>query len=108
MEGTRAEFGRRIDDARAAYAQAWDVATNDHEKAVAAHYVAHLAEPSDALAWNQLALDHALLADPAAVEAMMGSLYVNLGSSFEHAGDAEQARHYYDLAAAAGVVHQPE
>lgn len=35
-EGTQLEFEKRIDDARERYAMAWDYATDDYEKCVAA------------------------------------------------------------------------
>jgi hypothetical protein len=31
MPGNQAEFERRLEDARALFLQAWDVATNDYE-----------------------------------------------------------------------------
>jgi hypothetical protein len=38
----------------------------------------------------------------------MPSLYVNLGHAYEQTGDAVQAKHFYDLAAALGLVHEEE
>lgn len=106
-EGTQAEFAGRFDDARRLYAQAWDAATDDYDRAVAAHYVAHLeSDAAEQLRWNRAALEHATRADQAAVAPFMGSLYVNLGHSFELAGDLAEADRYYGLAAQHGVVHQ--
>lgn len=107
IEGTQAEYERRIDDARQLYAEAWNVATDDYERCVAAHYVAHLTkEPPERHRWNVLALDHAERSGDERVTAFYGSLYVNLGESHELLGDRERAAHYYALAAEHGVVHQ--
>ncbi|MAT97967.1 MAG: hypothetical protein CL608_12545 [Anaerolineaceae bacterium] len=109
MAGTRLEFQGRIDEARQRFAAAWDCATDDYEKCIAAHYVGHLAQtPADALLWHQTALDHARHAEAALVESFMPSLYVNLGHAYEQTGDTAQAKHFYDLAAALGLVHQRE
>ncbi|TLM98323.1 MAG: hypothetical protein FDZ75_02610 [Actinobacteria bacterium] len=108
-EGTQAEFGGRLDEARGLYARAWEVAGDDYDRTVAAHYVAHLeSDPAEQLRWNEFALQHALCADAASVAPFMGSLYVNLGHSHELTGDPDKAAEFYELAAQHGVVHQPE
>lgn len=107
MAGTQAEFERRIEDARAAFADAWDAATNDYEAAMAAHYVAHLEpDPETALEWDLEALRRARL--DTRTDEFLPSLYVSLGGSYERVGDIEAARKYFDLAAGLGLVHQHE
>lgn len=107
-QGTQAEFEGRVDDARALYDQAWEAANDDYDRCVAAHYVAHLeADPAERLRWNLLALQHADLAPTELVEPFYGSLYVNVGESYEATGDLKQAEHFYSLAAEHGVIHQP-
>lgn len=106
LEGTQLEFQKQIEAARQCYAEAWACATDDYEKCIAAHYVGHLAQtPAEALPWHQMALDHARRAEAALVESFLPSLYVNLGHAYEQTGDAAQAQHFYDLAAALGLVH---
>lgn len=108
-EGTQLEFQGHIDEARQRFAEAWDCATDEYEKCVAAHYVGHLAQiPAEALFWHQTALDHANRADAVLVESFFPSLYVNLGHAYEQTGDAAQAKYFYDLAAALGLVHEEE
>ena len=76
MAGTRAEFERRLDDARRLYAEAWSLATDDHGRCIAAHYVAHLEDdPGEALRWNLRALEHAERADQNLVAEFLPSLY---------------------------------
>ncbi len=107
MAGTQAEFDRRLDDARDLFAQAWDAATDDFEASMAAHYVAHLeSDPVAALEWDCEALRRARL--DARTSEFLPSLYVSLGGSYERIGDVAQAREYFDLAAALGLVHQVE
>ena len=106
MAGIQAEYERRLDDARRLYAEAWRAAADDYDACVAAHYMAHL-EPdaAQALRWNLEALACALRV-PDRVTEFMASLYVNLGRSYELAGDVAEAERYYTLAAEHGLVHR--
>lgn len=96
IEGMEAEAGGRPDDARTLFDQAWAARTTHAEAAVAAHYVARQ-QPSakEALAWNQRALDAALLADQALVAGWLPSLHLNLARSHEELGDVERAHDHY-------------
>ena len=74
---------------------------------IAAHYVAHLEpDPASALAWDREALRRGLMDDRAAE--FMPSFYVSLGGSYERMGNAVEAKKCFDLAAALGLVHQPQ
>ena len=108
VEGSRAELEGRIADARACYQQAWDAATDDYEACIAAHYLARHQSPAVAFRWNQIALERADRVPDARVQPFYGSLYVNMGHSYEQMGDQAAAEHYYALAATFGVVHQAE
>lgn len=106
LEGTRAEFEKRFDDARALYWQAWQAVTNDYEACIAAHYVARFQPtPQDTLRWNQEALDRADAVGDNRVASFYPSLYVNLGHAHEALGNQAQAAHYYKLAAELGLRH---
>ena len=108
-DGTRAEFERRLDDARLLYLQACDARTDDYDACVAAHYVARFQEtPEDTLHWNQAALEHANAIRDESVKEFYPSLYVNLGRSYEALGDQVNAQKYYQLAADLGLTHQPD
>ncbi len=107
IQGTQAEFDRRLDDARQLFRQAWDAAVDDHDACVAAHYVAHLEEdPQRALHWDQVALERARRCGDARVEGYLPSLYVNLGKSHARLGNHNAAQAFYALAASLGLVHQ--
>jgi tetratricopeptide (TPR) repeat protein len=109
LEGTRAEFDGRIEDACAFYAQAWQMAQDDYDMCVAAHYMArHQENPRDVLRWNQEALKHADALGDERVHNFYPSLYVNMGHAYEKLGNQDEADRYYQLAANLGLVHQAE
>ncbi len=106
MEGTRAEFEHRIDDARILYQQAWEAHSDDYEACIAAHYVARFqSTPKETLHWNQIALDHANAVNDERVREFYPSLYLCLGKSYEELGDKVNAEKYYNLAAELGIIH---
>ena len=106
MEGTRAEFEYRLEDARLFYQQAWEARTDDYDACVAAHYVARFQDSAEeSLRWNQIALDHANAVKDERVKEFYPSLYLCLGKSYEALGDRINAERYYDLAAELGTIH---
>ena len=48
IDGTRAEFEHRIEDARVLYQQAWEAHTGDYDACIAAHYVARFQDSAHA------------------------------------------------------------
>jgi hypothetical protein len=104
LEGTQAEFERRVDDARGLFLAAWEARTDDYDAAMAAHYVAHLeSDPDEALRWHLLALRHAQMDERSAE--FMGPLLVSLGGAYEAIGDAAEAKRFFELASHHGVQH---
>jgi len=109
MEGTRAEFEHKKEEARAFYQQAWEIHTNDYEACIAAHYLARFQKTAeDTLYWNLIALKHANAVNDESVESFFPSLYLNLGHSYETLENQAEAQKYYQLAADLGVVHQAD
>jgi hypothetical protein len=109
IEGTRAEFERRINDARSLYEQAWQARKDDFDACVAAHYVARFQDtPEDTLLWNQIALIHAMAVNDESVRDFYPSLYINLGRSYELMKDEAEAQKYYAMAAELGIEHKIE
>lgn len=107
VEGTRAEFEGRIEDARILFMRAWEAARDDFDACVSAHYVARYQEdPEETLRWHQEALNRAHAAEESRVKAFYPSLYLNLGHAYEILGNQAEAQRYYDLASELGVVHQ--
>ena len=96
LRGVEAETAGRLDDARAAYDEAWEAATDAYESCIAAHYVARLqADPGARIAWNRRALDAADAVADGRAAGFGASLALNLGSAHEDAGDPASARAWY-------------
>jgi tetratricopeptide (TPR) repeat protein len=109
IEGTQAEFKGQHEDAHTLYWQAWEIAQNDYEACIAAHYVARLQQkPEDILFWNLEALNRADHVQPELVKDFYPSLYLNMGRAYELLGNASEAQKYYDLAAKLGFKHQED
>ena len=109
MDGARAEFEHRINDACVLYQQAWEARTDDYDACIAAHYVARFQDSAEeSLHWHQLALHHANTVNNERVKDFYPSLYLNLGRSYELGGNPDKARRYYEFAAELGFIHQPD
>jgi hypothetical protein len=109
VEGSRAEFEGRQGDARNLYWQAWELARNDYDACIAAHYVAQFQQdPQDIFHWNQTALVHADKVQDDRAKEFYPSLYLNMGRAHELLGNHIEAKYYYDLAARLGYEHQAE
>lgn len=107
IEGARAEFAKRLSEAHTFYKQAWEIAANDYEACIAAHYLARCQPtPQDTLRWNLEAFARAQAVNDERIQSFYPSLYLNLGQSYELLGNVTEAQRYYDLAAALGVKHQ--
>lgn len=106
IAGTQAELRRDLETARSLYTQAWQVASDDYDRTIAAHYLGHL-EPDlvETHRWNVLALSCAQR-DPR-TEPFLGSLLVSLGGTFEQLGQLEAAQRMFAQAADYGVIHTP-
>jgi tetratricopeptide (TPR) repeat protein len=106
IQGTQAEYAKRMEDAHGFYRQAWELAKDDYESCIAAHYMARFAEtPEEGLGWNQKALDCASRVKDERVKEFYPSLYLNMGHAYERLGRADEAQHYYGLAAELGAEH---
>lgn len=100
IQGTRAEFAGDPEQARDLYRQAWQIAQDDYEACIAAHYVARFQDsPQETLRWNMAALEHADAVLDGRARTFYPSLYLNLAKSYELLGNLQEARRYYALAA---------
>lgn len=78
---------------------AWDEATNDFEKFLAAYYVArHQNNVSDRSKWIETALAFALKVNDDSVKSAFPSLYLNLAKCYEELNNPENAKKSYELA----------
>lgn len=82
------------------FLRAWEVASDDYERCVAAHYVARTrATAGERLRWNLRCLELADAVGDARVAGFYPSLHAALGQGYEEAGDAGRARAHFERAA---------
>jgi hypothetical protein len=100
VAGMQAEGRGDYDGARRLFAEAWDLAGDEFERCIAAHYVArHQPTPEASLRWNQDAYRMAERVGDDRVADFYPSLLLNLGHAYEALGQVTEAKRYYDLAA---------
>jgi tetratricopeptide (TPR) repeat protein len=81
------------------FQEAWNLAGDDYEAFIAAHYLArHQETPEDKLRWNLESLNRALNLKSEQIGNLLPSLYLNLGKSYENLAQKEEAVKYYTLA----------
>ncbi|MFI9050574.1 hypothetical protein [Streptomyces sp. NPDC053427] len=108
VAGMEAEADGRADAAYELFRQAWDVARDDYEACIAAHYLArHQSSPEETLRWNQECLDRADLVADERVRGFYPSLYVNMGRAHQEQGQPALAYGYF-VRAAERVGELPE
>ena len=88
----------QAEEASKLFLRAWDEATNDFEKFIAAHYVArHQKNIADKLKWLETALQLGLIINNDAVRSAFPSLYLNIGKCYEELNDPDKAKKNYEL-----------
>jgi tetratricopeptide (TPR) repeat protein len=106
IQGMAMEEKGKPEEASQLFLKAWNEATNDFEKFIAAHYVArHQKTATDRLKWYQTALQFVLSVDNDGVKGAYASLYMNIARCYEELGDLENAKRNNELAALAR--HKP-
>jgi tetratricopeptide (TPR) repeat protein len=99
IQGMALEEQDRPEEAGTHFLQAWNEATNDFEKFIAAHFVArHQKNVSDKLKWLETALQFALKINDESVKEAFASLYVRIGKCYEDLNDPDNAKKNYELA----------
>jgi tetratricopeptide (TPR) repeat protein len=99
LQGMEMEEKGKPDEATKLFLQAWNDATNDFEKFLAAHYlVRHQKTVSDQLNWLETALEFVLKVNNDAVNSALPSLYLNIAKCYEDLGDSDKAKANSDLA----------
>lgn len=99
LQGMEMEATDQPENAIRLFRQAWNEATDDFEKFIAAHYIARQQkEISDRLSWYNTALQLALNINDDAAKSALPSLYVNVARSYEELGDPDEAKRNYDMA----------
>jgi len=99
LQGMELEEKDKAGEAGRVFLQAWNEATNDFEKFIAAHYVArHQKNVSDKLKWLETALQLALKVNNDSVKGAFPSLYANIAKCYEDLNDFDNAKKNYELA----------
>jgi tetratricopeptide (TPR) repeat protein len=100
IQGMGMEEKGDAEEASRLFLQAWNEATNDFEKYIAAYYIARQQDNvADKLKWLETALRLALKVNNEAVISAFPSLYSNIAKCYEDLGDLDNARANYEIAA---------
>jgi rifampin ADP-ribosylating transferase len=106
LQGMAMEENGKPAEASRLFLQAWNEATNDFEKFIAAYYVArHQNNVLDKLTWLETTLQLALKLNNDAVKAALAPLYVSIAKCYEDLNDPVNAKKNYELANS--VTEQP-
>src|SRR5436190_4257294 len=98
LQGMGMEEIGKPEGASKLFLQAWNEATNDFEKFIAAHFVArHQKNVSDKLKWFEAALQFALNINDDSVNSAFPSLYSNIAKCYEELIDLDNAKKNYEL-----------
>src|SRR6185295_8048432 len=93
VQGMATEDKGDPDGASRLFLQAWNEATNDFEKYIAAYYVArHQENVRDKLKWLETALQFALKVNNEAAISAFPGLYSQIAKCFEDSGDVDNAK----------------
>ena len=99
LQGMGMEEKSKPEEARKLFLQAWNEATIDFEKFIAAHYLArHQKNVSNKLKWLETALQYALNINNDTVNSAFPSLYLNIAKCYEDLSDPHKAENNYELA----------
>ena len=99
LQGIDMEEKGKPEEASRVFLQAWNEATNDFEKFIAAHYVArHQKLVSDKLKWLETALQLGLKINNDTVKGAFPSLYKSIAKCYEDLNDLDNSKKNYELA----------
>lgn len=99
LQGMFMEESEKPDEARKLFLQAWNEATHDFEKFMAAYFVAwHQTNTADEIKWTETTLQFALKLNDDSVKAALPLLYSNLAKCYQELGDLQNAKNTHELA----------
>jgi rifampin ADP-ribosylating transferase len=104
IQGMALEGAGQLHEATALFHHAWNEATDDVGKFLAAHFIARTQSgASEKLHWLNTALQLALSIPDPAVQSALPTVHRNLANAFEEMGDTENASMHYTRAESIGV-----
>lgn len=93
------EENGKPEEASKLFLQAWNEATNDFEKFIAAYYVArHQKSISDRLQWLETDMQLALKINDPSVNGALPGLYSNIAKCYDDLNDHDKSKKNYELA----------
>jgi rifampin ADP-ribosylating transferase len=99
IQGMNFEAANQPREAAATFLRAWNEATSDFEKYLAAWYLArHQSNVADGLKWYRTALELALKIDDDSVKSAFPALYTAIAKCYEELNDDDTAKKNYALA----------
>ena len=99
LQGMDLEGKSKPEEASRIFLQAWNEASDDFEKFIAAHYVTrHQKSIPDKLKWVEATLQLALKINDDYVKGVFPSIYSNIAKCYEELGDLVIAKKNYELA----------
>ncbi len=99
VQGMGMEENAKPEEASRIFLQAWNEATNDFEKFLAAYFVSlYQKSVLDRLRWLEMALQFALKTDNDAVKSAFPFLYSSIAKCYEDLRDLDNAKKNYALA----------
>lgn len=99
VQGMGLEGQGKPDEASRSFLRAWDEATSDFEKYIAAYYIAREQKDiADKLEWLETALQFAVNVNNASVTSAFPSLYSAIAQCYDELGDDDGARRNRDMA----------
>lgn len=99
IQGMHLEEGDRAEEARAMFLRAWNEATDDHERFLAAYHVSRQGkDPAGQLKWLEIALRLASQVDDASVSAAFPFLHSRMAECHERLNDRDAAGRHRKLA----------
>lgn len=102
IQGMGLEQGEQFEEARQLFLRAWNEATDDHERFLAAYHVSRVQEHVvDHLEWLETALEFAQKVDDVSVRAAFPLLYSGVAECHEKLNDLDAAGRYRELATSA-------
>src|SRR6185436_4155360 len=102
LQGMDMEAEGNLEKAGKLFLQAWNEATNDFEKYLAAYYLARQqTDVSAKLTWFETALQLALKTDNHSTTSALPSIYSNIARCYESLNGVDTAKKYAQLAISA-------
>lgn len=99
LQGMDLEGKGKPEEASRIFLEAWNEASDDFEKFLAAHYVTrHQKNVADKLKWLETSVQLAKKINNDYVKGIFSSLYLNIAKCYEELGDPDNAKKNYELA----------